>query len=188
MEPSNQRGDTLIEVLLAMVVLSIVIVGSSLIINVGLRNAINAVEHTQVRNVIAGQGETLRYLRDTAQIKKSGPIFETWQDIQASYANNNPSGDVESCVPAAGKQAFYLETTFTSSSQPPSITPRAYSTGNTPETFATPGRGMWIEAVRPSGLNPSSPPYIDFYIRACWGGLGTDIAQQSNSVVRLYVQ
>ncbi len=183
---SKQRGDTLVEVLLAMVVLSIVVVGSSLIINVGLRNAINAVEHTQVRNVIASQGEALRYLRDTAQATTSGAALETWRKIQSDYTNTNPPGSVDSCVPVAGKRAFYLETTFVTASQPPTITPKDYSTSNLPETFATPGRGMWVEAVRsPAVINPA---YIDFYLRACWGGLGTSTSQQSNSVVRLYVQ
>ena len=56
----QQAGDTLIEVLLAMGILSVVIVGGSTLMNFGLRNVQNAVEHTQVRNLIAGQSEILR--------------------------------------------------------------------------------------------------------------------------------
>lgn len=181
----NERGDTLVEVLLSMIVLSVVLVGASTIINTGMRNALNAVEHTQVRNVIGGQGELLRYLRDSATPSGTDAISSAWKDIQNNFTNANAASDTNTCEPAGGKQAFYVDALITSASQPPTITIKNFNPSEQPETYALPGKGMWIEAVRPAGVNP---PYIDFHIRACWGGLGASSMQQSNTIVRLYAQ
>ncbi|MBL8160027.1 prepilin-type N-terminal cleavage/methylation domain-containing protein [Candidatus Saccharibacteria bacterium] len=184
----GQRGDTLVEVLLAMVILSAVIVGASILMNSGLRSSINAVEHTQVRNVIASQGELLRYLRDGYQAGSDDFNSAQWRKIVNQgnqYVATAAPTDVEACAPGPGRKAFYLVATFLDVSQAPRIDLVEYDgTSNDTAPHAVPGRGVWVEGVASTG---ASPAYIDFHLRGCWIGLGSSINQHVNSVVRLYV-
>ncbi len=186
----NQRGDTLIEVLLSMIILSIIVIGASTLMNSGLRSSINAVEHTEVRNIIASQGELLRYVRDTYRSGSNDAISQVWKQLAnpaAGYATTAAATSADNCTPGdGGKTAFYLSNNYVDVSQQPQITIQNY-TGNVPSDtrqYAIPGRGMWIEGVASTGATPA---YIDFYMRSCWSGLGGSAKQQVNSIVRLYV-
>lgn len=188
---TTERGDTLVEVLLSMAILSLVIVGASTLMNLGMRNAINSVEHTQVRNVIVGQGELLHYLRDNASEVSGDVTDQTWEailDNGNAYVNAAPPTPVTGCTPNARPGAFYLTLEYSGSpTDRPEIEVEDYDgtiTGDTPP-YAVPGQGMWIEGVASQGVTPE---YIDFHIRACWQGIGTDVDQQSSSVVRLYMR
>lgn len=184
---AKQRGDTLIEVLVSIAILSLIIVGGNTLMNFGSKNAINAVEHTQVRNLIVGQSELLRYMRDNAEPGGTDPVSQAWATIVdggGAYVNANNASPINSCVPASTRQEFYLTVDYSSPAQPPDINVRNYTGNADPEgrPYAVPGRGLWIEGVASSG--PVS--YIDFQIRACWEGTGSSVPQQSNTIVRLY--
>lgn len=191
-KPHKQRGDTIIEVLLAIAILSLVIVGGSTLINVGMQNAINSVEHTQVRNLIVGQSELLRYMRDNADSASDDVVSEAWYDTLLSTSNSfvttaSPT-PIANCTPSGGRQPFYLTVDYNAPDQKPDISVHSYTNGvSDSRPYAVPGRGLWVEGVRsPSGVTPA---YVDFHIRACWRGTGTnDYQQQSNTIVRLYTQ
>lgn len=188
---ANQRGDTLIEVLLSIAIMSMVIVGGSILMNFGMQNAINSVEHTQVRNSIVGQSELLRYLRDNAEAGGNDNTSTTWNTqlrTGGSFVTTAPPTAVNGCSPSGGRQAFYLTVAYNGEDNRPTITVRNYP-GSISDSrpYAIPGRGMWLEGVASS--SGVERPYIDFHIRACWQGSGGgDYQQQSNTVVRLYRQ
>ena len=115
----------------------------------------------------------------------------TWRDNltkdTAGYVTGAAPSPIESCEPAAGKKAFYLETTFNAEDAQPAIAVKDYP-GNLADNtrpYAVPGRGIWIEAVKTA----ASPEYIDFHIRSCWTGIGTGATpQQTNTIIRLAIK
>lgn len=177
----SQKGDTLVEVLMAVVVLSLVIVGAITMMARGLSAAQIAVEHTQVRQSINAQTEMLRYLRDAYLTDKNGTAAQTWVSMFSGspvYANNNLSSYSETCAVSANKNGFYLEQSGSD------VNIVSFNSSNKPATVALPGQGLWVEATRSaSGI---SPAYVDFQIRACWQGVGSSAQQQTVTVERLY--
>lgn len=177
----NQRGDTLVEVLMSVVILSVVIIGAITMMTRGLNAAQTAVEHTQVRQSINGQTEMLRYLRDAYLLDAKSTAAQTWLSLfngAPVYADSSSSSYGGNCAVTSGKAAFYLEQ---SGSDVNIVT---FNESNKPATVALPGQGLWIEATR--SANGISPAYVDFQLRACWLGIGGAAQQQTVTVERLY--
>lgn len=172
----KQSGDTLVEVLMAIVIISVIIVGAITVMNRGLTAAQVALEHSQVRLSVNGQIEMLRYARDQYIEDPSGASAGQWFLVVAgtnTTAVNYDSG----CAVTSGKVGFYMTKSATQVSRP-------LYTPSTPTTVAVPGTGMWIESVRSaSGIVPA---YLDIVVRACWQGLGSTAQQRTVTAVRLY--
>lgn len=177
----RQRGDTLVEVLMAVVILSIVIVGAITLMTRGLQAAQIAVEHTQVRLSINAQTEMLRYLRDGYLQDPQSNAGQTWASLFAGsplYADTNPSSYGGPCGVSTSKTGFYLQQSGAN------VTVQPFNAANKPALAALPGQGLWIEATR--SLGSISPAYVDFQLRACWQGSGSSVDQQTITGVRLY--
>ncbi|MGH7196152.1 MAG: type IV pilus modification PilV family protein [Candidatus Saccharimonadales bacterium] len=175
----KQRGDTLVEVLMAIVIMSVVIVGAITMMSRGLAAAQIALEHSQVRLSINGQTELLRYLRDQYVIDNQGGAASVWRDI-ITTSNEQPSqyGDVCRVTPVKATSAFYLEKANNQ------VQKQAFDPSREPATAAVAGEGLWIEAAKsPNGI---SPAYTDFVIRACWQASGSGGEQRTVTAVRLY--
>lgn len=177
---SAERGDTLVEVLMAIVILSMVIVGAIAIMSRGLQSAQTAVEHTQVRFGINEQTELLRYLRDGYLQDRTSAAGLAWAQLfgPVAYADANVSRLDTACQVTSGKRGFYLENTGGV------VVIKAFSATSKPDTSAIAGKGLWVEAT----LSPASisPAYIDFQIRACWLASGNSAQQETVTGVRLY--
>lgn len=178
---NSQRGDTLIEVLMSIVILSIVIVGAITVMSRGLRASQLAVEHTQVRFQINAQLEMLKYLRDGYISDPTSTAGQTWLALFSGsplYANTIASNYSEtSCVVTSNKDGFYLTQTGGV------VNVNQYNSSLAPATYAMPGQGMWIEMTRSTGI---SPAYVDILIRGCWAGIGDSAQQRSVTAMRLY--
>lgn len=175
----KERGDTLVEVLMSLMVLSIVVVGAVTLMARGLQSVQIALEHSETRQAVNSQIELLKYLRDQHAINSSGTDGLTWASIAAT-SNNNPT-DYTGCNVTASKSgtAFYLDRSSGT------VQKLAFDSSLKPTTFAIPGRGLWIEAD-PSDAG-ISPAYTDFVIRACWFGSGSLGGQQQTvTALRLY--
>lgn len=176
---SCERGDTLVEVLLSVVVLSVVIVGAITMMARGLANMQTSVGHTQVRLSIAGQTEMLRYLRDGYLQNPQGTVGQLWMSLfsgSAPYANTTQSA-YGACAVTTGKRGFYLDQSSGN------VVVTAFDPALQPTIIATPGRGLWIEATRSNNV---APAYVNFQLRGCWPGIGSNPQQQAVTVVRLY--
>lgn len=177
----RQAGDTLVEVLMAIVVLSMVIVGAITLMARGLKASQLAVEHTQVRLQINAQAEMLRYLRDAYIADPSSTAGQRWSSLFSGsplYADSTASTyDDTACNVSSGKTGFYL------AQAGGNVTINQFDPGITPATHAQPGQGLWIEMTRSTGI---SPAYVDILFRACWSGIGDSADQQSVTVIRLY--
>lgn len=172
----HERGDTLVEVLMAIVILSVVIVGAMTMMSRGLAAAQVAVEHSQVRMSVNGQIEMLRFARDSFLTNTTDPSSLQWTAI-ITGSNATAVNYDTSCTVTGGKQGFYMTKSATQ------VTRTNY-TPATPATVATPGTGLWIETVlSPAGVRPA---FADFVIRACWQGSGGAGGQRTVTAVRLY--
>lgn len=72
----RQRGDTMIEVLLAVTIFSIVAVMGLTIMNQGSAASQRSLEITLVRNEMEAQATTLRYMYDAALVEKSATGYD----------------------------------------------------------------------------------------------------------------
>ncbi len=169
-----ERGDTLVEVTVAMAVLGLMLAASLAVINRGLMGVSNAVERTSVRASLSSQAELLRYVFDDPVTNKN--VYE--QILKRTKPNNNLGQN--GCEIGGG--GFYLSVnnkTGTSPVEPvemheldPAKTqqltdnvygqPEAGRIGNSNES-----NGIWIEGDKHDAQN-GMPGYIDFYVRACW--------------------
>lgn len=178
---SKQHGDTLVEVLMAIVILSMVIVGAITVMSRGLKASQLAIEHTQVRMQINAQTDMLRYLRDGYSADPTSTAGQTWSSLftgTPAYANTQATiYNTASCNVTTGKTGFYLTQTAGT------VVVNQFNASNKPAAYALPGQGMWIELTRSSGI---SPAYVDVVIRACWAGIGDSADQQSVTAIRLY--
>ncbi|HWZ65541.1 MAG TPA: type II secretion system protein [Patescibacteria group bacterium] len=172
----RQKGDTLIEVLMSMVVLSAVIIGATMIMSHGMLATQAATEHTQVSYQASQQTEMLRYLRDGYIQSSTGTLGTSWLNMVNTYADTN-SSTFGSCAVSAGKNPFYLDPNDLANIV------KSYSTASMPITSATAGKGLWVEATK---SNNASPAYVDFQVQACWSGPGSSGQQTTITTLRLY--
>lgn len=197
----NNKGDTIIEVLLAFTIFSLLVVGGIAVMNQGSATAQRSLEITLVRNEIDSQAEALRFLNASytagyqtgasscGAVKLDGPAGQ-WQKIHCEYTKSTVS-DFGECPTSITSKDFIinpktaiLDTATFAPAQ--TFAQIKYSTSS-PNSIAN-IYGIWIEAVKPdiSYSNQSNAGYIDFHIRACWDGPGQSGKMTLGTIVRLY--
>lgn len=204
---TSERGDTIIEVLFAVAVFSLVAVGCLSIMNQGTATAQRSLEVTLVRQQIQAQAEALRYI-NTAYIAgyqedgtpPAGPAGE-WAKIRTNYAADPLVGATDfgdnvtgtTCPTAVPGARPFIVNARTATIQDKSLlamTPGGdgslppfaqvvYDDTNTVQK----AYGLWIEAVPSSNVDIG---YVDFHIRACWESPGASRPMTLGTIVRLY--
>lgn len=200
----TERGDTIIEVLFAVAVFSLVAVGCLAIMNQGTATAQRSLEVTLVRQQIQAQAEALRYI-NTAYISgyqengtpPAGPAAE-WAKIRSSYAATGGAtkfGDVTgtSCPASVPGTNPFIMNARTAKIQDKSLLAMSPGGDGSLPPFAqvmyddsnsvTKAYGLWIEAVPSDGADVG---YVDFHIRACWESPGASRPMTLGTIVRLY--
>lgn len=200
-----QKGDTIIEVLLAVTVFSLIVVSALVLMNQGIATSQRALEISLARQQVDGQAETLRFLHGS-YVKAYQAGSTTYDDAAGEYARivalskASRDGGVTSVsefgtVPcnAPPVNSFVLNTrqgvlidTSTIFQAPQSSPMLLYADDGT----ATASQGVWIEALRSTESNPDAAQlrigYIDFHIRACWDAPGLSEPFNVGTIVRLY--
>lgn len=171
----KQRGDTLIEVLLALGILSMVVVGCMSIMNFSFGTGLDTTARTRTLALLNGQANLLKSARDSYVHRQN---VDDWKNIRShstslSLAQSNPCQ-----VGADANSRFYLNANAANHWAQLQTT----AGGKTDTAQPQLGNGIWIEAYRHDPLN--GPNFYDFYIKACWQGNRSE--QQLVSVVRLY--
>lgn len=197
----GQRGDTVIEVILAITVFSVVAVGAIAIMNQGINSAQRSLEITQVRQQIDAQAEALRYIHQTyinsLSEDRADRIPGEWEELRTravGVSNFGANGDVN-CPAIDTSRAFVLNARAANIDSNPPIS--MSSTPNPGETFPPYAQlvygldrlyayGIWIEAKRSDGAGSGNVGFIDFHIRACWEDPGNNPAITLGTIVRLY--
>lgn len=201
----HSRGDTLVEVSIAIAIMGVVITASSALINRGVSNLTNASEHVAIRGQINTQAEYLRY------------VFETSRDIDthtggvavdienALYANDDSQiskfeNNSDCILHTEGEHdkpgPFYLSIGDDDrihlnklSKEPDYNKQLDFRTSVRP----TPGDGIWVVGVKHNegGREESNVGYADFYIRSCWSEIGArsdeDIGKLQTTI-RIYLE
>lgn len=171
----KSRGDTIIEVILAVAVFSLVAVGAMSIMNHGVAMAQRSLEITLVRQQIDAQAEMLRFVSDSNA--------ELWADLRANHLNASAQSILDSttCPEQSGLGNWFALRPVGGSLA--KIEGTNYSAA--PETFAKirDGRaeGLSVQLVAIDGGDA-----YDAYIQACWSGLGTSTPMTMGTIVRLY--
>lgn len=168
-----ERGDTLVEVTVAMAVLGLMLAASLAVINRGLMGVSNAVERTSVRASLSSQAELLRYVFDDPVTNK-----DVYDKILSRTQPNNNLGQ-NGCEIGGG--GFYLSVNNKTGTPPVEIhelnqadtnklTNNVYGQPEAGEVGNNSGvsRGIWIEGDKHDVQQNGMPGYIDFYVRACW--------------------
>lgn len=212
------RGDTLVEVLFATATAALIIVTALVLMNRNLAQIQIGVETTFVREATDSQAEVLRYMRDQYMADRNGPdttivtnpdgttssitsIPKLWKDMVDSsaaggYGQTVPT-DFGTCQPGGGGQgdskAFYINNNATSEAEGDATDISAIrltklSATSISDTYARPGKGLWIEAVNHS-FTPDQPyRYVDFHIRSCWDPPFSGPKATLGTIVRLYYE
>ncbi len=203
---TSQRGDTLIEVLFAVTVFSLIVVGALSLMNQGSSASRRALETTIARQAIDGQAETLRFLHESYVADyQSGTTYNTsdsvtspgeqyYNIIQNAKAHPKTAGSAlvvgDVCPETVPSGGFVVDPTTGRAAIGSVVLQRTelypelvYSD----EGVLTASNGLWIEAIRPEDtVGVTNAGSIDFHIRACWQALGSDVPVTIGTIVRLY--
>ena len=165
-----ERGDTLVEVTVAMAVLGLMLAASLAVINRGLMGVSNAVERTSVRASLSSQAELLRYVFDDPVANEA--------TYKAILGRTKPNGKLGQNGCEIGGGGFYLSVNNKTGTPPVEIheldsvdtNKLANNVYGQPEAGDNSGAslGIWIEGDKHDGQQNGMPGYIDFYVRACW--------------------
>jgi type II secretory pathway pseudopilin PulG len=194
----RQRGDTVIEVMLAFTVFAMLAVGAISVMNRGTASSQDTLETTQVRQEIDNQAEMLRYMHQAYLVDPDATDglageFNDIMTLAESTANPSEFGaQCTSTLPATNENyRFALNTgngsLITGSGIAPISSPNATSPyARVVNEDGGAAYGLWVEPVMSNDSDPASR-YIDFHIRACWEGASSAPQRTLGTIVRLYV-
>lgn len=177
----KQRGDTIVEVLLATVILSVVLAGAFTLSNRATRINQQAFERTQVTNLMQRQAELVRAARDSyLPSRPSDPFSVMWEEISTTYAQ--ASGGISTLtecddlttLAASGRlsDAFHIV-------EDNSVA----ETNLRVDSGIVPGQGLyniWTEIERGSGGD-----FWNVHVYGCWEAVGSSPTNVSSIVLRL---
>lgn len=197
----RQRGDTIIEVMLAFTVFSLVVVSSIMLMNKGLATAQRSLELTLVRQQIDAQ---LTMLDNFKQNDPAGWKTLVTAGTTAATAVQPPAlSTITSCPVATDSilsQSFFMAA---DSPTPTAVKPYAVSltTYQQAKTFANVDTfaktvmpplaqpvsyGIWMTVVQAEGYATNHA--YDIHVRACWYSAGDSVQRPSiiATVARVY--
>lgn len=173
----RQRGDTIIEVLLAVTVFSILAVGTMIIMNRGAVIAERSLEITLVRQQIDAQAEMLRYVHSRYSANDTQYV-SIWNGLVANVSTG--------AIDSLGANTCPLTTPTPSFALRPSgsnnvVRVTQFSAADSyAKLDGEAARGIWVQLAKVSGDHA-----YDAYIQACWDGAGGQ-TQTTGTIVRLY--
>lgn len=197
----REDGDTIVEVLFAITVFSLIAIGSLSLMNQGTAVAQRALEVGQVRQQIDSQADALRYMNRAyvADYGKNGAPTTRWNKIVAEHTVEKAQDFDDITEGMRCRQlpstVFALDVTALDAGPIPVMNISDYNSqvDGEPPTYAqvrhgavAKAQGLWIEAVRPREQSPTQPGYYDFHIRACWISPGQVAPVTIGTIVRLY--
>lgn len=193
----TERGDTLIELVIAFAIFSLAAITTLAILNKGIAATQRSLEATLVRQQVDSQAELIRYIHTTED-----SLWDTLVSPANLTASPAPiSSDSPTC-PVAGSAAlnrsFYIRPTVTADPANTTFARRAisgstYSLAQTHakieySTGAAQSEGIWVQVAEAQNNSGTGVRAYDFYIHACWPSVGLDAPMTLGTIVRLYAR
>lgn len=191
----QERGDTIIEVLFAFTIFSLIAVAGLSLMNQGVATAQRSLEIGLVRQQIDSQADALRYLNRAyvAEYGYSGEASERWK--QVVFDNRVETAQDYSAMTEENRcivpsNAFAIDTK--NIEERPILIPTdetaTFARINYDYPTGARAEGIWIQAVRSEVPNDTvnRPGFYDFHIRACWHAPGQVFPVTLGTIVRLY--
>jgi len=187
----SNRGDTIIEVMFAFVIFSLVVVSAFSIMNKGVATAQRSLEVTLVRQQIDGQVAMVHHIQQTSptlwtQIKnlvvdKIGTFGTETQCPDATNLLNahdffvaaTSDGKAPEVVEIKSSTEYKKATTY-------SMVDVFSRTSTSPVAY-----GLYMSIVQSDGWSPTNHAY-DLNVRACWDSVGVNTPLTIGTVVRLF--
>lgn len=193
----TQKGDTLVEVLLAMAVFAVVMMIGLSAMNNGMSRALASLQLTMARNTMDSQAEALRFANAAyiSEFRSDGGAVTSaaarvWQDKLTKGAKGAATRladckrDDANAFVLSRSDLSYHSNGITNAVTYPRIAygddadSNAITNSNTDYKRA---EGIWVEKVHLANTN-----YYDFHIRACWSAPGSNVNTTLGTIVRLY--
>ena len=189
----TQRGDTIIEVMFAFVIFSLVVVSAFSIMNKGVATAQRSLEVTLVRQQIDGQVAMVQHIQQTS------PAL--WSQIKTLVVDTTGTFGSETQCPDAkdilNDSDFYIATTADGLS--PKVVhiqsdqdykkATTYSLvdvfGRTTAVHTPVAYGLYMRIVKSDGWSDTNHSY-DLNVRACWDSVGIGVPVTIGTVVRMF--
>lgn len=176
----RSRGDTIIEVVVAFAVFSLLFLGVLAIMNRGVAIARKSLEVTLVRQQMDSQADLLRYVRDNDQALWQDIISQTTASVDEVvscpwYDGSTPAGAFFVAKPSGAGSLSRIG--IANISQPETISKIDYEN--------TEASGIWVQMLEVTS-DEGVPQGYDAHIRACWDVPGFDQPQTLSTIVRLY--
>lgn len=184
----RSRGDTIVEVIVAFAVFSLVAVGTVTVMNRGVAAAERSLEVTLVRQQIDAQAELLRYARNIES--------PAWDSVKANWVANAPAINTTACPASPPNKSFIvsadtLVSPATLNYYDMDAAPTTYKEASVHSQFTlgtspVVASGFWVNAVRANTGSASATTAYDMYITACWYPPGSDDPEYLRTIVRIY--
>lgn len=184
-------GDTIVEVMVAFAVFTVVAVGTSSIMNRGISIVERSLETTLVRQQIDAQAELIRYARSAE--------LATWDTIvaKAKTVTATPALTTSACSDTAPPNSFMLsiDTSVTPNElryYELAVSPSPYSAASVNSRFDVSGaspkfQGIWVVPTVSGDSSPSAvTAAYDMHIGTCWYAPDSDKPVALGTIVRLY--
>lgn len=208
------RGDTLVEVMFAVGIFSMVAISVSTLMTSMLGKAQSAIEIVMARSEIDSQAEAIRFIHSS---RKNPGMVDVWNEIDDIALNANAYGynpddffltNVDSCNefarnPILQSSAFYIDTfglnnpsaaTVVGKSASISIAsvfPRVLHTTDSGDSIIKYYEDTNTTSSRAEGIwviavkDDNPAKYYDFYIQTCWDTAGNSFPSTISTIVRL---
>lgn len=177
-----ERGDTLIEVLVAVAALATVITLFYSIMQGSFAQGQIALERSVTQARMNGQAAMLREAQNRYLNAQTEAAKTTWNNIVNNVVEARPlKSDEEACSANATRPKFFLTTNSSTS------TVAAYTgTLKRSQSYPVPGEGMWIEGYKVSSPTSGGRAFYAFYLKSCWTSSFGGQDQAMRTIVRLY--
>lgn len=181
-----RRGDTIIEVIMAVTVFSLVAVGAIALMNSGISMAQRSLEMTLVRQQIDAQAEMLRFVADHAKQGDPG-LRKLWEDITLSSLSSSGAPKLLLGIDACPA----LTTGFVLRGDPAGKIVKSNIVAGTGTYQSSPATYARVAATQSEGVSiqlkkVANNRAYDAYIQACWYGPGQSRPMTTGTIVRIY--
>lgn len=177
-----ERGDTLIEVLVAIAALATVITLFYSIMQSSFSQGQIALERSVTQARMNGQAAMLREAQNRYLTAQAAAARKTWTDILSSVNDGRPlSSDEEACSANTTRKKFFLATNSSTS-----VASDYGGTLKADGSYPVPGSGMWIEGYKVASPTGGGRAFYAFYLKSCWTSSFGGQDQAMRTIVRLY--